>query len=205
MLRMRTGRRGSQRQHLHIPCSTPTLPLHAACAYVRARRQPPRRRRRGCALRRRRRRARPRPRAQRLQKPRARRTQTPPCWRQGSCSGVRSWGPGLRPPRQRTLLDAVGRRARGRRPSAGAEAAARRSHPSWAVLGAQRALRRRHSTPARTRCGPEWRLAADTPQRAQAARPSRRRRGDPSLLFRRGCCQLGGGSAHTSARGRAPM
>ncbi len=70
MTRMRTGRRGSQRQHLLIPCSTLTLPLYAACAYVRARRQPPRRRRRGCALRRRRRRARPRLRARRLRRPR---------------------------------------------------------------------------------------------------------------------------------------
>jgi hypothetical protein len=192
MLRMRTGRRGSQRQHLHIPCSTPTLPLHAACAYVRARRQPPRRRRRGCALRRRRRRARPRPSARRLRRPRAKMTQTPPCWRQGQCSGMRSKEPGLRPPRWRTLLDAGGRRARGRRRSAGAESAARRSYPSRAVLGAQRALRRRRSMPARTRCGPEWRLAADMPQRAQAARPSGRRRGVPTLqLCRRGCCQLG--------------
>ncbi len=192
MTRMRTGRRGSQRQHLLIPCSTLTLPLYAACAYVRARRQPPRRRRRGCALRRRRRRARPRLRARRLRRPRERRTQTPPCCRQGQCSGARSGGPGLRLPRQRTLPVAGGRRARGRWRSAGAKAAARRPHPSRAVLGAQRALRRRRSMPARTRCGPEWRLAADMPQRAQAARPSGRRRGVPTLqLFRRGCCQLG--------------
>jgi len=193
LIRMLTRRRGTQ-----------VAPdEHAACACARAWRPRPRRRRRGCALSWRRRRARPRPRAQRLRRPRARGT---PCGCRGRCSRVRSAGRGPRPPHRRAPLDATGRRPCGCRPSAGAASAPRPPHPFRALLGAQRALRRRRSMRARTRCGPESSLAADMPQRAQAARPSGRRRAHPTLqLYRCRRLQYSDGGGHACAGGIAPM
>ncbi len=183
----------------------------SACACARA--QMPQRRTgtRGCALSQRLRRAAPLPRTLTRTAPRAR---TMPCWYRGPCSRVRSGRPGQRPPRRRAPLDAMGRRLCGCPPSAGAASAARRPRPSrvlgaqecrhaasaarargrqalhtpcQAVPGAQRALRRRRSMPVRARCGRGYRLGADVPQRAQAARPSEQRWGDPTQqLLRRG-------------------
>jgi len=156
---------------------------------------------RGCALSRRLRRAAPRPRALRPTGPRARRT---PCWcrrRSWVCSGRL----GQRPPRRRARLDAMGRRPCGCPPSAGpASAAPQPRHsrvlgaqgcprtasatrasgrqalhtPRLALLGVQRPPLRRRAMAVRARCGQGSRLGANL-LRAQAARPSGRRRGQP--------------------------
>ena len=168
---------------------------NAACACARAQMLRSRSATRGCSLSRRLRRAAPRLCALRPTGPRPMRT---PCWcrrRSRACSG----GPGQRPPRRRAPLDATGRRPCGCPPSAGSAPAARRPRPSPvlgaqgcqhtasaarasgrqalqtprpALLGAHRPPRRRRSMAVWARCGQGYRLRANLPQRAQAARPS---------------------------------